>query len=147
MTSTHCPPAPGSTRSLIVSGESGRLPASGFTLIELLVVMAIVAMLLTIAAPRYFRSLERARESVLRQDLAVVRDSIDKFYSDEGRYPQSLEDLIEHRYLRSVPVDPVTRSADTWVLVRSEDPETPGVRDVQSGAPGESLSGQPYGAF
>jgi general secretion pathway protein G len=127
-----------------VSGSGG---PRGFTLIELLVVMAIVATLLTIAAPRYFHSLERSRESVLRQDLSVMRDSIDKFFSDSGRYPQSLAELVERRYLRAVPLDPLTRSAETWVLLRSEDPEVPGVRDVRSGAPGESLAGDPYASF
>ena len=133
----------GSTESRTVTGEKAR----GFTLIELLIVMAIVATLLMIAAPRYFLSLERSRESVLRQDLAVVRECIDRFYSDTGRYPQSLEELVERKYLRSIPVDPLTRSAETWVLLRNEDPDLPGVRDVRSGAEGESLTGESYGAF
>ena len=133
-----------STGFPIVSGNGGM---RAFTLIELLVVMAIVATLLTIAAPRYFHSLERSRESVLRQDLAVMRDSIDKFFSDAGRYPQSLAELVDRRYLRAVPVDPLTRSAESWVVVRSEDAEAPGVRDVRSGAPGDSLAGEPYAAF
>jgi general secretion pathway protein G len=144
MTCIRCRAQPASTECPIVSGKAA---VRAFTLIELLVVMAIVATLLTIAAPRYFHSLERSRESVLRQDLAVMRDSIDKFFSDAGRYPQSLNELVDRRYLRAVPLDPLTRSAETWVLVRSEDAEAPGVRDVRSGARGESLAGEAYASF
>jgi len=124
----------------IVSGKARR----GFTLIELLVVMAIIATLLLIAVPRYSLSLQRAREATLRQDLAVMRDSIDKFYGDRGRYPAALEELVEARYLRSVPEDPITKSAESWTLVRAEDAEIVGVRDVFSGAEGEDLTGRPY---
>ena len=116
----------------------------GFTLIELLVVMAIIATLLLIAVPRYSLSLQRAREAALRQDLSVMRDAIDKFLGDRGHYPAALEELIEARYLRAVPLDPVTKSADTWLLVRSDDPELAGVRDVHSGADGEDTAGTPY---
>ena len=90
---------------------------AGFTLIELLVVMAIIATLLSIVAPRYFNSLDRSKETVLRQDLGVMRDAIDKFYSDTGNYPGELAELVEKRYLRAVPVDPLTESAATWVAV------------------------------
>lgn len=117
---------------------------SGFTLIELLVVLVIIATLLTIAAPRYLRSVDRARETVLKQDLAVMRDAIDKFHADRGRYPASLDELTVERYLRSVPVDPITKSRDTWVEVASDDPDLPGVRDVRSGAVDASSSGGPY---
>jgi general secretion pathway protein G len=89
----------------------------GFTLVELLVVMAIIATLLTIALPRYFGSVQRAKETTLRQTLSVVRDAIDKFYADHARYPQDLEELERRRYLRALPVDPLTDSASTWVLV------------------------------
>jgi general secretion pathway protein G len=118
--------------------------ACGFTLIELLVVMVIIATLLTIAAPRYFRSVDRTRETVLAQDLAVMRDAIDKFCADRARYPESLDELTVERYLRSVPVDPITRSRDTWVVVASDDPDLPGVRDVRSGATALSSRGTPY---
>jgi general secretion pathway protein G len=119
----------------------------GFTLIELLVVMAIIATLLTIAAPRYFRSLERSREAVLAQDLAALRESIDRFYGDTGKYPQSLAVLVERRYLRSIPVDPVARTAEKWIVVNADDPEDTGVKDVRSGADGVGENGVPYGAW
>src|SRR6185312_426091 len=87
---------------------------SGFTLVELLVVMAIIAVLLTIATPRYFNSVERSKEAVLRQDLNVMRDAIDKFHGDTGSYPRDLAELVEKRYLRAIPVDPLTESSETW---------------------------------
>jgi general secretion pathway protein G len=108
--------------------------ARGFTLIELLVVMAIIGTLLAIAVPRYFRSLEHARETVLKQDLSILREAIDKYYADLNQYPEKLPDLVEKRYVRSLPVDPFTRLADTWTLVASEDPDHPGIRDIHSGA-------------
>jgi len=83
----------------------------GFTLIELLVVMAIIGALLTLATPRYFQHVERTRESVLKSDLATMRDAVDKFFSDTGKYPESLEELVTKRYLRKLPVDPVTDTA------------------------------------
>jgi len=115
----------------------------GFTLIELLVVMAIISTLLMLAVPRYLRSLDRAREATLRQDLAVMREAMDKHLADTGRYPESLADLVSGHYLRSVPVDPFTHSADSWVLVPSDNPEVPGMRDVLSGAAGQSEGGAP----
>ena len=118
---------------------SGR--PKGFTLVELLVVMTIIATLLMIAVPRYHRSLEQAREVTLRQDLNVMRDAIDKFMADRGTYPQSLEDLVEGHYLRSIPVDPYTKSAGSWTTVQSEDEELTGVRDVHSGAEGATRDG------
>ena len=116
------------------TGESRARLARGFTLIELLVVMSIIATLLLIAVPRYFRSLERSREVVLRQDLSVMRDAIDKYYADLAQYPHELGSLVEKRYLRRIPVDPQTKSSDTWVTVASEDPDLPGIRDVHSGS-------------
>ena len=116
----------------------------GFTLVELLVVMAIIATLLTIAVPRYFRSLERSREAVLKQDLTTLRESIDKFYGDTGKYPQTLAALVEKHYLRSIPVDPIAKTADKWIVVNSDDPEDNGVKDVRSGAEGMAEDGLPY---
>jgi general secretion pathway protein G len=121
-----------------------RPPARGFTLIELLVVMAIIATLLAVAVPRYFSSLEKAQETTLRQDLAVLREAIDHYYGDLGRYPDSLEDLVSRRYLRSLPVDPVTGLADTWIPVAPADSAKGGVYDVKSGAPGNGRDGTPY---
>ena len=119
----------------------------GFTLIEMLVAMSILATLLTIAVPRYFRSLQRSREAVLMQDLTSLRESIDKFYGDTGKYPETLAVLVEKRYLRSIPVDPIARAADKWIVVNSEDPEDNGIKDVKSGADGTGENGIPYGAW
>ena len=113
----------------------------GFTLIELLTVMAIIGTLLTIAVPRYFHSLERAREAVLKEDLAVLREAIDKYYADHNEYPETLQVLAESHYVRSVPVDPFTRLADTWTLIPSDDPDHAGVRDVRSGATQSAYDG------
>ncbi len=119
----------------------------GFTLLELLVVMAIIATLLTIAVPRYFRSIQRSREAVLKQDLTALRESIDRFYGDTGKYPPTLAVLVEKHYLRSIPVDPITRAADKWIAVNSEDPEDTGVKDVRSGAEGTGENGTPYATW
>lgn len=116
----------------------------GFTLIELLVVMAIIATLLTIAVPRYLVSVEKSKEAVLRTDLNVMRDSIDKFYGDRGKYPDSLEELVSKRYLRAIPRDPITESSESWVVVPPEDPALDGVYDVKSGAPGHSVDGESF---
>ncbi len=119
----------------------------GFTLIELLVVMAIIATLLALATPRYFLSLERSKQAVLRQDLSTLRESIDRFHGDTGHYPQTLAELVDRRYLRGSPVDPISRTADHWVVVLSEDPEDGGVKDVHSGAEGKGENGEPYAAW
>ena len=116
----------------------------GFTLIELLVVMAIIASLLTLAVPRYFQHVERTRESVLMSDLATMRDAIDKFFSDSGRYPESLEELVTKRYLRKLPRDPVTESVESWVVVAPSDPKLGTVYDIRSGAEGTTRDGRPY---
>lgn len=122
--------------------------ASGFTLIEMMVVMAIVATLLTLALPRYFHSVERSREAVLKHDLRTLRDAIDKHLADRGRYPQTLDDLVERRYLRKVPPDPITDSASTWITLPPPEGELrDGVYDVRSGAPGNSLDGEPYDSW
>jgi general secretion pathway protein G len=118
--------------------------ALGFTLIELLVVMSIIAVLLTIAVPRYFRTLERSRETVLRQDLSVMREAIDKHFGDYGQYPDSLAALVERKYIRAVPVEPITKSAEGWQVAVSEDADHPGIRDVHSLAAGNGSDGTPY---
>src|SRR6184192_2594037 len=99
-----------------MTGSSPRRAARGFTLIELLVVMLIIGALLSIAVPRYFKTLEHARETILKQDLAILREAIDKHYADLGQYPDSLAALVDKRYVRAVPVDPFTRFTDTWAL-------------------------------
>ena len=120
----------------------------GFTLIELLVVMSVIATLLTIAVPRYFQHLDRAREASLRESLAVMRDALDKYRADTGRYPETLDELVTKRYLRKVPPDPITESTDTWVLVPP--PDEPGqkrVWDIRSGAEGQGQNGSDYSTW
>ncbi len=119
----------------------------GFTLLELLVVMAIIATLLTIAVPRYFRSLEHSRETVLREDLVTLRDCIDKFHGDTGKYPETLAVLVEKHYLRAIPVDPIAKAADRWVVTNADEPEDTGVKDVHSGAEGNGHDGTPYATW
>jgi general secretion pathway protein G len=123
---------------------TGKRRPRGFTLIELLVVMSIIAVLLTIAVPRYFHTLDRSRETVLRQDLSVLREAIDKHFGDYGQYPDSMAALVERRYIRAVPVDPFTRTSDGWQMVVSEDGDHPGIRDVHSNAEGKGSDGLPY---
>ena len=117
---------------------------SGFTLIELLVVLAIVALLLTLAVPRYLPRIDGAKETILADNLRNTREVIDQFYSDTGRYPDSLDQLVEKKYLRNVPVDPVTDSSATWILVPPEDGTAGAVYSIKSGAPGNDRSGKPY---
>ena len=119
-------------------------PRRGFTLIELLVVLSIIALLLTIAVPRYFGSVDRAKEATLRQDLSVMRDAIDKYYGDQGKYPDSLETLAQKHYLRAVPVDPITQSSQTWQTEPPPEGLSGAVYDVHSGAPGKGEDGTPY---
>lgn len=119
----------------------------GFTLIELLVVLAIVATLLTLAAPRYFGSLDRAKEAVLKENLYQLRDTIGKFQADKGKYPESLEALVAEKYLRKVPLDPMTESRTTWVVVPPEEPQKGGVFDVKSGAIGKASDGSEFATW
>lgn len=127
------------------SSTWSRLPRhAGFTLIELLVALAIIALLLSIVTPRYFNTVGRAEEAVLKQDLVLLRDAIDKHYADTGKYPNALEDLVTKRYLRSVPADPITQSTETWVVVPPADPLKGAVYDIRSGAVGQGRDGRPY---
>jgi len=128
------------------TGLSARA-APGFTLIELIVVMAIVALLVSIAAPRYFLSVENARDQSLRTSLRVMRDAIDQFQADKGRYPQSLEELRSNRYLREIPEDPITGRRDSWVVGDAgpaAGSNQGGMLDVHSGATELDRNGQPY---
>jgi general secretion pathway protein G len=102
----------------------------GFTLIELIVVLAAIGLLLTIATPRYLDALDRGKESIVQQDLVVMRDAIDKFNADQGRYPESLEELVVKRYLRAVPIDPYL-DAPSWTIVPPKAGEPGRVYDVQ----------------
>ena len=120
---------------------------SGFTLIELMVVLAIIATLLTIAVPRYYSSLDKSKEAVLKENLYQLRDAIGKYYADRGKYPDSLQALATDKYLRSVPLDPVTDSATTWIVVAPEDPQKGGVFDVKSGAAGKAIDGSEFSTW
>lgn len=116
----------------------------GFTLIELLVVLGIIALLLTLAVPRYFPSVDSAKETILADNLRNTRATIDQYYGDTGRYPDTLEQLVEKKYLRAAPIDPITESSTTWILVAPEDGSKGGVSDLKSGAPGNDRHGKPY---
>jgi general secretion pathway protein G len=119
-------------------------PRRGFTLIELLVVLAIVATLLSLSLPRYSQSTDVARERVLVENLRTTRDAIDKFYADTRRYPETLEELVERRYLRALPIDPVLDSATAWRIVPPSTDKKGQVADLKSTAPGQTLDGRPF---
>ena len=121
-----------------------KMRARGFTLIELLVVMTIIATLLSLALPRYIGNVERAKEAVLRENLASLRDVLDKHFSDTGKYPPALDALVAGRYLRKIPEDPLTGSNRTWLLVAPADPKKGAVFDVRSGAKGKASDGTAY---
>lgn len=120
------------------------LKCDGFTLVELLVVLAIIGMLLSIAAPRYLNGVDKSRETVLREDLAVTRQALDNYFGDNGKYPDNLEELATKKYLRSIPVDPFTESATTWMIVPPDAPEKGNVFDIRSGAQGKARDGSEY---
>jgi len=122
----------------IINGKN-----KGFTFVEVMVVLAMVALLLTIALPRYFSGLERAKEAILHQDLRTMRTAIDQYYADKGNYPSSLDSLVEQKYLRSIPVDPITEKANSWIIIPLADYSV-GVYDIKSGAEGQSLDGSSY---
>ncbi len=123
----------------------------GFTLIELMITLSIMALLVSLVAPRYFKSVDRARDQVLIHQLAAMREAIEQYYADKGYYPESLEALVKERYLKHIPVDPITDRA-TWVMVPAPvDSTVPGTRlgisDIHSSSAAQSLSGQPYNAL
>lgn len=119
----------------------------GFTIIELLVVMAVIALLAGLATPRYLRHLDHAREVALRESLVRMRQAIDHFHADHGRYPQALQELVEQRYLRAVPVDPLTGRADTWQLSAPPPQQAGRVFDVRSGATERAADGTAYASW
>jgi len=118
--------------------------APGFTLIELLVVLAIVATLLSLVAPRYFQSVDASKETVLRENLRAVRDMLEKFHADTGRYPESLEELVQKKYLRQLPVDPVLDGATAWRILPPPEGYPGAVYDIRSGAAGTAKDGTRY---
>ncbi len=133
---------------LIPSGSKrGR---NGFTLIELMIVMAIITIIVGMAVPIYQKSILRAKESVLRNNLFTMRTQIDEFTYDKQKAPQTLQEMVTEGYLRSVPADPITGSADSWKIIMEDASQTtstnsqPGIFDVRSGSPKQSLEGTPY---
>ncbi|WP_150575797.1 type II secretion system protein [Pandoraea aquatica] len=116
----------------------------GFTLIELLVVLAIIALLLSIAAPKYFRQYDKARETVMRHNLTVLRHALDDYRDDRGEAPASLDSLVSDRYLKALPLDPITGRTDTWRLVPGDDDQP---AEVHSGATGQALDGSDYATW
>ena len=134
-------------RSILTRGRA--LATAGFTLIELIVVTALIVVLSTVAMVSYQNSVTRAREAVLKEDLFRLRDAIDQYYADKNKWPQSLQDLVSDGYVREIPTDPMTDSADSWQTVPAEaDPANPsaepGVFDVKSGSDRTALDGTPY---
>lgn len=118
--------------------------SSGFTLVELMVVMTIIALLISIAVPRYFHSIDIAKEATLRQSLSVMREAIDKFYGDNERYPKSIEELVTKKYIRAIPTDPITGVNDSWIIIAPELDVTGAIYDIKSGAPGTGSDGIAY---
>lgn len=121
-----------------------RAQHKGFTLIELLVVLAIVSMLLTLAVPRFFSSVDTAKETILVENLRLTRDTLDKFYSDLGRYPDSLDELVLSQYLKDLPNDPILDSRSAWVIVPPKEGMKGKVADLRSAAPGKNRLGVPF---
>ncbi|WP_137939776.1 prepilin-type N-terminal cleavage/methylation domain-containing protein [Chitinivorax sp. B] len=119
----------------------------GFTLLELLIAMAIIATFLTLVTPRYTNSVDQAKETVLRDNLNTLRKAIDQFRGDVGRYPDRLEELVERKYLRDVPLDPMTESRSTWKITPPSGEEKGFVADVHSSAGGSSRDGSAYASW
>jgi len=147
-----------STRKARLWPSTGRATGTGergFTLIELIIVLSIIGLLVGLALPTYRSSTVRARETVLKENLFILRKLIDQYAQDKGKYPASLQTLVQDSYLRAIPVDPVTRESTTWIEVRElpspEDPmltEIPGVIDVKSGSDAKSpLDGSSYNTW
>lgn len=133
-----------------MASETTAVPTScrrlGFTLIELLVVMAVLAILASVVAPRYMEKVDTARETALRQDLTGMRTAIDQFYRDKDRYPETLDELVTQRYIRAIPVDPITQRVDSWTVVPPKD-SSKAVFDVRSGATQRARDGSLYASW
>ena len=134
----------------VVNGEAMRALSPrtrGFTLIELLVVLTIIALLITVAAPRYFASVQAAKETALRENLKVTRDALARYYSDRGRYPETLETLQTAKYLVRLPVDPITERSDSWELVAPDTGIEGKVANLRSGAKGVGQDGTAFATW
>ncbi len=130
----------------------GRKHNAGFTLVELMIVMAIIGVLAVVAVPSYISALKHAREAVLKEDLHVLRSAIDSYTMDKQKAPQTLDDLIQDGYLKTIPEDPMTRTTTSWVTDTSDamhslDETEPGIDDVHSGSTDSGSDGQPYSGW
>lgn len=123
---------------------NGKRFLRGFTMIELIVALAIVGVILTLAAPKYFGNVDKSKEAVLREDLYVMRDALDKFFADKQKYPDVLDDLVTEKYLKSIPIDPFTLSAKSWITVPPEEASLGGVYNIKSSAPNKARDGTWY---
>lgn len=126
--------------------KARRSGLGGFTLIELLIVITIIGILITLAQPRYERAVTAAKEATLKEDLFILRDVIDQYFSDNAKYPAGLNDLVEKRYIRRIPKDPLTGSTDSWALIyfTDEQGQQNGIFDVRSGSDAIALNGTRY---
>jgi len=137
-------------RQMAIRGK--KAGEQGFTLIELMVVMLIIGVLMAIAVPSYIGAIKAAKESVLKEDLHVMRNAIDSYTMDKQKAPQSLQDLVENGYLKVIPTDPMTRTSDNWVTETSDDLHSidqsePGIDDVHSSDEEPGSDGQPYSTW
>lgn len=119
--------------------------ASGFTLIELLIVLAIMATLLSVVSPKYIKSVDKAKEAALKTNLRIVRESIDRYKGDTGHYPSTLQALVDEKYVKAIPIDPITDRDDSWVMISPPNSSQSGVYDIRSGAEGDAADGKPFG--
>ncbi len=138
--------------ALLRRAPAARSGQGGFTLIEMLIVITLIMILAGIAMIQYTNSVQSAKETVLKTDLFRMRDAVDQYYADKGRYPASLDALVSERYMREVPIDPITGRRDTWIFTQSDpDPSNPsgsiGIYDVKSGAEGNALNGTRYNTW
>jgi general secretion pathway protein G len=135
------------TKPMRAKGRDGE---SGFTLMELMIVMMIIGILSAIAAPIFMRTVNKAREAVLKEDLQTMRHAIDSYTIDKEKAPQSLEDLVQAGYLKAIPLDPMTNRTDTWIVGQSESLSSAyettegGIDDVHSGAQAVSSEGTSF---
>lgn len=134
--------------TMIGKRGNSRLSEDGFTFIELLVVLAVMALLSSLVVSVSMGKIRQSKESALKEDLHSLRKALDDFYADKGKYPVKLQDLVDQHYLRSIPPDPLTDSAESWQTVLSQDPaQKGGIVDIHSGSEEKTIDGKPYGEW